>query len=701
MKKNNLRLILLLSLAFCLLLTLMACKNPDIGNDSESNEPEISTEESQPETESESTIHEHSFTEQVKDDAYSAAQANCTAAAQYFYSCACGEKGTEVFEDGSPIGHTPGAEATCTAAQTCTVCDAEITAALGHDYGTAVTDPTCTEDGYTTYTCSRCKDSYTDDETNASGHTPGAEATCTTAQTCTVCDAEITAALGHDYGAAVTDPTCTEGGYTTYTCSRCGYYYKSNKTAAKGHTSGAKATCTTPRTCTVCSIVLSPALGHVPGAEATCTTPQICTVCDAEITAALGHTPGQEAKCTLAQYCIVCYVELAPAKGHDYRSVETEPTYTQSGYTTHTCNACGDYYIDTYTIPADITITLANRDMVGFTGVAEEVLVIPDVFKAEDGTWYKVIAIGSYAFRDCTNLTEVKIPVGVKSIGTYAFDGCTSLKNLIIPTDSVLSSIGSYAFSDCTSLTSIDIPTTVLTLSQYAFYNCTSLKSITFAEYSLLNSIGTYAFGNCKSLTGIEIPSGVTVIESRTFTDCASLISVKMPATVTTIGDYAFSGCASLKEVQLPAGVTTIGTYAFQNCVGLTSINIPGSITSIANYVFQNCTSLTKVTIQDGVNKIGTKTFYGCTSLKEVQLPTTLTSIGNNAFQNCLSLTRIEIPGTVTSIGKSAFSGCTSLATINFNGKTSVWSAKVKKGSGWSDIVPAAAIICIDGIITL
>ena len=39
-----------------------------------------------------------------------------------------------------------------------------------HNYEAVVTDPTCTEDGYTTYTCSACGDSYTADEVAATGH---------------------------------------------------------------------------------------------------------------------------------------------------------------------------------------------------------------------------------------------------------------------------------------------------------------------------------------------------------------------------------------------------------------------------------------------------------------------------------------------------------------------------------------------------
>ena len=40
-----------------------------------------------------------------------------------------------------------------------------------HEYRAAITSPTCTENGYTTYTCESCGDTYTADETVALGHT--------------------------------------------------------------------------------------------------------------------------------------------------------------------------------------------------------------------------------------------------------------------------------------------------------------------------------------------------------------------------------------------------------------------------------------------------------------------------------------------------------------------------------------------------
>ena len=46
--------------------------------------------------------------------------------------------------------------------------------ALNHDYQAVTVEPTCESDGYTVFTCTRCKDSYTADPTDQLGHQFGA-----------------------------------------------------------------------------------------------------------------------------------------------------------------------------------------------------------------------------------------------------------------------------------------------------------------------------------------------------------------------------------------------------------------------------------------------------------------------------------------------------------------------------------------------
>ena len=105
----------------------------------------------------------------------------------------CTEKGWNAYETCSRCNHTTYTELpalnhdleqheakapTCTeigwdAYDTCSRCDyttyAELPA-LNHDYQAVTVDPTCEADGYTVFTCSRCKDSYTADPTDKLGH---------------------------------------------------------------------------------------------------------------------------------------------------------------------------------------------------------------------------------------------------------------------------------------------------------------------------------------------------------------------------------------------------------------------------------------------------------------------------------------------------------------------------------------------------
>ena len=109
----------------------------------------------------------------------------------------CTEKGWDAYEACSRCDYTTRKELpalnhaleqhaakapTCTeigwdAYETCSRCDYTTYAELpilGHDYQAVTVDPTCEADGYTIFTCSRCKDSYTADPTDQLGHQFGA-----------------------------------------------------------------------------------------------------------------------------------------------------------------------------------------------------------------------------------------------------------------------------------------------------------------------------------------------------------------------------------------------------------------------------------------------------------------------------------------------------------------------------------------------
>ena len=109
-----------------------------------------------------------------------------------------------------------------------------------HSYVDVVTNPTCTEKGYTTHTCD-CGDSYVDTYTTAAGHTYGEWAitkepteteTGSKERTCSACgnkDTGIIPVLEHIHNVALqngTAATCTTAGFKDYYTCSCGLAFE-------------------------------------------------------------------------------------------------------------------------------------------------------------------------------------------------------------------------------------------------------------------------------------------------------------------------------------------------------------------------------------------------------------------------------------------------------------------------------------------
>ena len=226
-----------------------------------------------------------------------------------------------------------------------------------HSYEAVVTEPTCTEDGYTTYTC-ECGDSYVADET---------------------------AALGHSYEAVVTAPTCTEGGYTTYTCAVCGDSYIGDETAALGHS----------------------------------------------------YENGS---------CVNCG--------------EADPDYV-------TVIASGWSGYTTWELTSDGTLTFSptNQTEGGQTNLKN---------------YWKVNGVLTLPWSAYTEqITKVVIEEGIHDIGQMAFYELPNLQEVVLPESIV--EIRNYAFKNCKSLTTINLEN-VDFIREGAFYGCSALENITFCE---------------------------------------------------------------------------------------------------------------------------------------------------------------------------------------------------------------------------
>ena len=129
-----------------------------------------------------------------------------------------------------------------------------------------------------------------------------------------------------------------------------------------------------------------------------------------------------------------------------------------------------------------VTVDAGNADYTSAEGVlfdkAKKTLVrYPE---GKTGTAYAIPAgvtnIEEAAFLNCSKLTTVTIPVGVKKIGSHAF-ARSGLSSVAIPAG--IDTISDGAFGDCWNLASITLPSSVKAIGEIAFFACRNLRDLT------------------------------------------------------------------------------------------------------------------------------------------------------------------------------------------------------------------------------
>lgn len=342
-----------------------------------------------------------------------------------------------------------------------------------HSYETALTPPTCTEKGYTTYTCA-CGDTYRGDFIDATGHR---------------------------YEESVTPPTCTEKGYTTYTCT-CGDTYRDDFTDATGHAFS--------------ETLLFDRANHW------CA----CSVCGEK-----KEVQPHESE----HYVCACGHEFE-TKGLNFK-LKTDGSYSVSGY----------------------------------NGTETEIY-IPS---KHDGKAVTEISRGAFS---SSAVTKVTVANGITKIGNEAFFACNALTEIKVP--DAVETIGNLAFSSCGGLRTVAVGAGVRTIGEQAFTSCPALATITV---SAENEAFT-AVGNC-------------LIAAATKTLIAGCKTSKIPTdgSVTAIGARAFSGCVDLTSIVIPDCVTEIAASAFEDCTGLAEIAIGRGVAKIGSHAFYHCTALKRV----------------------------------------------------------------------------------------------------------
>ena len=150
-----------------------------------------------------------------------------------------------------------------------------------------------------------------------------------------------------------------------------------------------------------------------------------------------------------------------------------------------------------------------------------------------------LVEINSFAFYKAVKLKKVDLShTNLKKLDNKLFKECVELTEVKL--NNSIKIINVEVFLGCSKLTTINIPTSLEIIGQKAFMLCSALANIDLSTSTRLKKIYTGAFYACDKLEIIEIPSTVEIIYQSPFIHCGNLKSVTMTSNIKTLYDYLF-----------------------------------------------------------------------------------------------------------------------------------------------------------------
>ncbi|MEG1905573.1 MAG: leucine-rich repeat protein [Bacteroidales bacterium] len=252
------------------------------------------------------------------------------------------------------------------------------------------------------------------------------------------------------------------------------------------------------------------------------------------------------------------------------------------------------------------------------------------------------------------NISELKLPDGIKSIGKAAFRNSKVTK---VTLNEGLTHIGEEAFA-WSKITEIHFPASLTTIDPFAFYDCENLKSVDLSH------------------------TAIKVIVGESFSYNTSIAELKLPNGLSEIGPQAFIQSTGLKELKLPEGLLKIGNEAFRE-TGLVKLTLPNSVGFMDQRAFYYAENLETVETY-GANPstdieqriMNSSTFEGCNNLKSFAIPQGVRIIGQNTLSKAPFLSTMILPATVEQINFNAF-GISSLKSVIIEGETPAKAATI------------------------
>ncbi len=375
----------------------------------------------------------------------------------------------------------------------------------------------------------------------------------------------------HEWGPqnVVDAPSCTKGGYSISTCTKCGestrtILYPSDHPYSEQWSFD----------------------GSYHWREATCQH--------------TGQTTEKEPHVIEGKNCKVCGA-LKASQGLSYRSDIEADSYIVTGLGT--------------TLETDIVVAryYNGKTIVAVADAAfENARGIRSIHLQET-----VTSVGARAFANSASLTEVTLSAGLEYMGSCLFIGCDSLTTVIflgtVEEFEAIEKAGDWDGGNTGFIVKCNdgniTPRPHTYSEEWSYNNTHHWRTETCGHDNLVADYGEHTFEGkyCTSCGTVKASQGLTYsadIESGTY------IVTGLGTTLET--DIVVARYYNGKEI------VAVADSAFANSRGITAIHLQEYIKRIGDYAFANSVGLTEVTLSAGLEYMGSCLFIGCDSLTTV-----------------------------------------------------------------------------------
>ncbi len=355
-----------------------------------------------------------------------------------------------------------------------------------------------------------------------------------------------------------------------------------------------------------------------------------------------------------------------------------------------------------FTVLPDDSLSLTE-----YKGADKEVKIPSEI----DGHFVKSIDIGAFSE---TDIASVDLPETIETIYPYAFLNCSELTAVNFP--SGLKYIGYKAFGNCTSLKDVIIDCPYLRTCGNVFDSAKAetvflnIKEPSSWLYGGFAEVKNFSFGdNTEILTmdymidfsNLGIPESVSVIKALYNMNFDEVNELTIPKNIKIFGAYPEpKGVIVAEWGKIPASVPLKDNFTIKGYKGTEAeiyakeLNIPfialddletplsgnysenikwtldadGVLTLSGEGEIPDLTEsapwssrradIQTIIVEDGITSIGKDVFIGLEDLTSVSLPKGIKSISDEAFYKCINLKTINFPDGLERIGSDAFFGC-------------------------------------------